>query len=98
MGETNSLDAREILESISLDPNENLITLDVESFYTNVPLKEALDIALRKLYEQDEPTSIARKTTKRLMNMAVIQVHFKCNEHGTFRKMVWRLGHPSSFF
>ena len=50
------------------------------NMYTNVPLKEAIDIALRKLYEQDEPPSIARKTMKRLLNMAVSQVHFKCNE------------------
>ena len=59
---------------------KNLICLDVKSLYTKVPLKEAKDIALRKLYEQDEPPSIARKTMKRLVNMAVIQVHFKCNE------------------
>ena len=77
---TNSLDARKILESTNLEPNENLISLDVKSLYTNVPLKEAIDIALRKLYEQDEPPSIARKTMKRLLNMAVSQVHFKCNE------------------
>ena len=78
--ETNSLDAREILDSTNLEPNESLISLDVKSLYTNVPLKEAIDIALRKLYEQDEPPSFARKTTKRLLNMAVSQVHFKCNE------------------
>ena len=77
--ETNSLDAREILESTNLEPNENLISLDVKCLYTNVPLKEAIDIALRKLYEQDETPSIARKTMKRLLNMAVSQVHFKCN-------------------
>ena len=78
--ETNSLDAREILESTNLEPNENLISLDVKSLYTNVPLKEAKDIALRKLYEQVEPPSIARKTMKRLLKMAVGQVHFKYNE------------------
>ena len=77
---TNSLDTREILESISLEPNENLITLALKSLYTNVPLKEAIDIALRKLNEQDEPASIARKTIKRLLNKAVSQVHFKSNE------------------
>ena len=48
--------------------------------YTNVPLKEAIDIALRKLYEHNQPPSIARKTMKRLLNMAVSQVHFKCKE------------------
>ena len=78
--ETKSLDAREVLESNNLEPKENLICLDVKSLYKNVPLKEAIDIALRKLYEQDEPPSIARKTMKRLLNMAVSQVHFKCNE------------------
>ena len=78
--ETNSLDARETLESTNLQPNENLISLDAKSLYTIVPLKEATGIALRKLYEQDEPPSIARKTMKRLLNMAVSQDHFKCIE------------------
>ena len=68
--ETNSL------ESIGLEPNENVIILDVKSLYTNFPLKESKDIALRKLYEQDQPASIARKTMKRLLHMAVSQVHF----------------------
>ena len=86
--ETNSLDARETLESTNLEPNENLISLDVKSLYTNVPLKEAIDIALRKLYEQDDPPSIARKTMKRLLNMAVSQVHFKCNERWYVQKDV----------
>ena len=78
--ETNSLDAREILESPNFEPNENLISLIVKRLYTNVPLKEAIDIALRKLFEQYEPPSIARKTMKRLLNLEDSQVHFKCNE------------------
>ena len=77
--ETHPLDAKEILESTNLEPNENLISLDVKSLYTNVPLKEAIE-ALRKMYEQDEPPSIARNTMNRLLNTAVSQVHFKCNE------------------
>ena len=52
----------------------------MKNLYTNVPLKEAIDIALKKLYEQDEPPSIAGKNMKRMLNMAVSQVHFKCNE------------------
>ena len=43
----------------------------MKSLYKNVPLKEAWDIALRKLYEQDEPPSFARKTMRRLWNMVV---------------------------
>ena len=60
--ETNSLEAKEILESISLELKEIAVSLNVKSFYTNVAIKDAIDIALRKLYEQDEPPSIARKT------------------------------------
>ena len=78
--ETNSIDAREISESTNLEPNENFISLDMKILYTNVPLKEAIDIALRNLYEQDEPPTNARKNMNRLLNMAVIQVHFKCKE------------------
>ena len=54
--------------------------------YTNVPLKEAIDIALRELFEQDEPQSIARNTKKRLMHMAASHVHFKGNETWYFQK------------
>ena len=59
---------------------EFLISPDVTSLYTNIPPKEAMEMALTKLYEQDEPPSIARKTMKKLSNMAIRQVHFKCNE------------------
>ena len=93
--EPNSL---EILESTNLEPNENLISLDVKSLYTNDPLKEAIDIALRKLYEQDEPPSIARKTMKRLWNMAVSQVHFKCNETWYVQKDGLAMGHLLPLF
>ena len=57
-----------------------MISLDVKILYTNTPLKEAIDLALRNVYEPDEPPSIARKTMKRLLNMAISQVRFKCNE------------------
>ena len=49
--EINSLDARETLGSISLEHNETFISPDGKSLYTNDPLKEASDIALRKLYD-----------------------------------------------
>ena len=77
--ETNTQMAREIIENIDLDYNESIISLDVKSLYTNVPLKEAIDIALRKLYEQTSPPKLARGTMKKLLNMAVSNVHFKCN-------------------
>ena len=47
--------------------------------YTNVPLKGAVEIALRRLYEQVNPPETSRKTMKKLLNLAVTKVHFKCN-------------------
>ena len=70
-----------------------MISLDVKSLYKNVLLKEAINIAVRKLYEQVEPQSLARKTMKRLLHMAVSQIHSNTIKPGTFRKMVWQWGH-----
>ena len=52
----------------------------MKSSYTNVPLKEAIEIALQKLYSQESPPEIQRATMKRLLNMAVSKVYFKCND------------------
>ena len=71
--------AREILEKNELDSNESIFSLDVKSLYTNVPLKEVIEIALRSLYEQVNPPETSRKTMKNLLKLAVSKVHFKCN-------------------
>ena len=71
---------RETNENIALDPGETIIFLDLKSLYTNVPLKEAIEIALQKLYSQESPPEIQIATMKRLFNMAVSKVYFKCND------------------
>ena len=48
---TNTQMAREILEQKDLDSDESIISLDLKSLYTNVTLKEAVEIALRRLCE-----------------------------------------------
>ena len=77
--ETNTQMTREILEKTELDSDEKIISLDEKSLYTNVPLKEAVQIALRRLNEQVKPLETSRKTMKKLLNLAVSKVHFKCN-------------------
>ena len=56
--ETNTDEARETIENIDLDPDETIISLDVKSLYTNVPLKKAIEIALQKLYSHESPPEI----------------------------------------
>ena len=50
------------------------------SLYTNVPVKEAIDVALRELYSAPNPPDIRRGTMKHLLRLAVTNVHFKCND------------------
>ena len=64
-----------------------MLSLDKKRLNTNVPLNEAIDIALRKLSEKDEP-SVASKIMKRLLNLAVGQVQFKCKFTGYVQKHV----------
>ena len=71
--------AREILEKTEIDSDESIISLDVKSMYTNVPLREAAEIALRRIFEQVNPPETSRKNTKKLLNLAVSKAHFKCN-------------------
>ena len=78
--ETNTKEARETIENIALDPDETIISLDVKSLYTNVPLKEAIEIAFQKLFSQESPPEIQRATMKTLLNMAVSKVYFKCKD------------------
>ena len=78
--ETNTKDARETIGNIALDTDETITSLDVKSLYTNVPLKEAIEIALQKLYSQESPPEIHKPTMKRLLIMAVSKVYFKCND------------------
>ena len=44
--ETNTKEARETIENIALDPDETIISPDVKRLYTNVLLKEAIEIRL----------------------------------------------------
>ena len=50
----------------------------MKSLYTSFSQKEAIKIALQKLYSQESRPEFQRATMKRLLNTAVIKVYFKC--------------------
>ena len=77
--ETNTQIAWEILEKRKLSSDVIIISLDVKNLYNNVPLKEAVETALRRLYELISPPETFRKAMKKLLNLAVNNVHFKFN-------------------
>ena len=78
--ESNTKDARETIENIALD--ETIISLNVESLFTKVPLKEAIEIALHKLYSQDSPPEVQRAIMKRLLNMIISEYISSVMIHG----------------
>ena len=72
-------DARKALESLTLKDNEQILSLDVKSLYTNVQVGEAIEIALRELYSSNLAPDIPRSAMKSLLKLALTNVHFKCN-------------------
>ena len=76
--ETNTQEAREILEKTQLESDESIISLDIKSLSANFFPKETVEIAMRRLYEQTNPPELSCKTMKKLLNMAKSKVHFKC--------------------
>ena len=65
---------------MKLEKEEQILSLDVKSLYINVPVKEAINIALRSLYAKDDKPDISRTTMKRLLELAVTKVH--CQKDG----------------
>ena len=78
--ETSTLDARRKLGSIKLCPGESIVSLDVKSLYTNVPVNEAIEIALRSLYSSAHAPEILRSTLKTILKLAVTNVCLKFND------------------
>ena len=68
------------MEKTELDSDESIISLDVKSLNTNIPLKEAVELALRRLYEQVNPPETSPKTIKKTAEFgSECEVNFKCN-------------------
>ena len=77
--ETSTLDVREALEQVKLDDDEEIFSLDVKSLYTKVPVKEAIDLAVDKLYATDKPPKMTKSAFSSLMELAVVNVRFMAN-------------------
>ena len=73
-------DSRAPLVATELDEYEVVVYLDVKSLYTNIPLEEAIEVALKELYSIDEVFEIPRSAMKSLLRLALTNVHFKCKK------------------
>ena len=63
-----------------MDEYELVVSFDVKSLYTNVPVEEAIETVLKELYSSDEVPEILRSAMKSLLRLAVTKAHFSCNK------------------
>ena len=56
-----------------------LVSYDVTSLFTNIPLQETIDIAINLIFNHNLNLSITRKELKKLFLFATSQIHFIFN-------------------
>ncbi|CAF2140345.1 unnamed protein product [Rotaria magnacalcarata] len=67
------------LKTITIKPTNTMVSFDLESLYTNVPVKEAIELALDLIYKRpNKPdTLLTRQQTQQLLHQAVCDVPFR---------------------
>ena len=54
-----------------------MVSFDVKSLFTNVPLEKTIEITLKRIYERKEiNTSLSKKEMKQLLTLCTKYVHF----------------------
>ena len=68
-------------ENITLNTNECLVSLDVESLFTNVPVRETIDIIIEMVYSHDnlQPPKIDRDILNQLLLICTTKTPFEHN-------------------
>ena len=74
--ETSTRQFSEKIRKLRLPDDETVFSMDVKSLYTNVPVREAIDLACDALYSSEEVPRVSRATVKTLMDIAVTEVWF----------------------
>ena len=78
------------------DPNNFLVSYDVEALFTNVPVQETISIILDKLYETQDSLYCGLKKSEfsTLLNLAVNDIHFIFNDKLFKQKDGMAMGSP----
>lgn len=75
------------LENITLDDNEECISLDVVSLYTNINQKEAIESCMGKWQEIQEHTTIKKHSFRRLLELCVFESGYFLYKDNYFRQI-----------
>ena len=58
------------ISSFYFQPSRVLVSYDVVSLFTNIPLNETIDIVCNYLYQQHSPPKYSKETFKKLLQIA----------------------------
>ena len=70
----------QMVKGEKIDPEEKLVSFDVESLFTNVPVEESIEIIKRRLREDmtvEERTSLSRNTVVDLLDLCLKSTYFQ---------------------
>ena len=56
-----------------------LISFDVTSLFTNIPLSEAIDIAINLIFENSPDIKFTKRDIRKLFRIATSETHFTFN-------------------
>ena len=82
--ESNDYSCKDTFSFVSQIENANLsrkflVTYDVTSFFTNIPLQEIIDIAINLIFNHNPNLNITKKELKKLFLFATLPIHFIFN-------------------
>ena len=80
----------EIVRSIRLQPTEAMVSFDIKSLFTNVPIQEALEVIQEKLMNDEsleERTALTAEQISHLLDLCLRTTYFLYTDHTTSRKM-----------
>ena len=70
-------------QTLKLRPGRRLVSYDVESLYTNVPVTESINLAAEKLYSMAEVPPVDKETFKTLAHLCCSDV-ILVNNNGVY--------------
>ena len=78
-------DTKYFIEKIKKEhiPNDHLlVSFDVKSLFTNVPLDQTIEIILNRVYKKNEiSTDMTKSEMKELLNLCIKSVHFTFDDN-----------------
>ena len=65
--------------TLYISQNKFLISFDVESLFTNIPLRETIDLAVETIFKHNPEFPISKANLWELFTFATSQIHFLFN-------------------